>query len=278
MFLKSKFLIIIFIALTYSVNALCMYEKMIDNWNVIQSAAIFHISMFYNKWMYGADFTFNVIINETGNNNSIGEKNIILEQDVNGAIIKLNDGENTPIVLGTIPYNHRHMTILRKQFKLLSEDNIDLYVLTRQFECNWAGLSWLIKNDKKINVLHYPTTDFTAPSFIDLLRAVRDLKNRDAIVGQKLAYVHCKAGRGRSAVVVAAYILYLFNRVNVDVSIDQIEFFLQTRRPQVKFNNVHKTALTNFQNSLKKAGNFEQLYELHKDKVEQRDKIIYLYM
>jgi atypical dual specificity phosphatase len=53
--------------------------------------------------------------------------------------------------------------------------------------------------------LHLPTTDHFEPSLVDLKTAVRFIAEHEAL-GKKV-YVHCRAGHGRSAAVVFAWLL-----------------------------------------------------------------------
>ena len=56
-----------------------------------------------------------------------------------------------------------------------------------------------------IEQFHMPTTDFTHPSLDDVTRAVEFIE-RFAKRGEKV-YVHCKAGRARSATVVMCWLM-----------------------------------------------------------------------
>lgn len=57
----------------------------------------------------------------------------------------------------------------------------------------------------EIEQLHIPTTDFTHPDFADLELAV-EFMDQQIAAGRKV-YVHCKAGRARSATVVACWLI-----------------------------------------------------------------------
>ena len=76
-----------------------------------------------------------------------------------------------------------------------------------------------------IEQLHLPTTDFVPPSYEDVVRGVAFI---DAHIrrGGKV-YIHCKAGRGRSATVA---ICYLIARGHTPESGQKL---LQEKRPQV---------------------------------------------
>ena len=74
--------------------------------------------------------------------------------------------------------------------------------------------------------LHLPTIDFTAPSYDDVLRGVAFIREH-AARGEKV-YVHCKAGRGRSATLV---LCWLIEREGIDA--EEAQRRLVARRRQV---------------------------------------------
>jgi atypical dual specificity phosphatase len=57
----------------------------------------------------------------------------------------------------------------------------------------------------EIEQFHMPTVDFTHPRYDDVAQAL-EFMDRKIAEGRKI-YVHCKAGRGRSATVVIAYLI-----------------------------------------------------------------------
>ncbi|HYG73556.1 MAG TPA: dual specificity protein phosphatase family protein [Planctomycetota bacterium] len=56
-----------------------------------------------------------------------------------------------------------------------------------------------------IQELYLPTIDFTPPSSVDIASGVEFIKQQVARGGK--VYVHCKAGRGRSATIVMCYLI-----------------------------------------------------------------------
>lgn len=76
-----------------------------------------------------------------------------------------------------------------------------------------------------IDELYLPTIDFTPPRLEDIQRGV-DFIQRHASGGRKV-YVHCKAGRGRSATIVMCY---LITRGHTPESAQTL---LSQKRPQV---------------------------------------------
>ncbi len=186
--------------------------------------------------------------------------------------MSMHDGKTIPLILGAIPRYKEHIDEIKKQANLTDKDKIGFYTFNRDFECSWlfSGLSELKKDVP--NISHeYPTTDFGSPSFVDLLRAVRDLDSRDSRE-EKIAYVHCKAGRGRSATTVGAYLMHVCNKAGISADPKQIEEYLMAQRSVVSLNNEHRAMLAKFSQELKEAGNFTALYEKYKAAVEARDK------
>jgi atypical dual specificity phosphatase len=109
------------------------------------------------------------------------------------------------LVLGGIPlenYNHLQM---------LKEKGIDaVYAILEDFEANsltFCSAPVLEKHwkDQGINYYRLSCEDMKAMSLKDLMKAVEWI-HQQILMGKKV-YVHCKAGRGRSAMVVAAYMM-----------------------------------------------------------------------
>jgi hypothetical protein len=277
-------------AATVAVDKRCQVAKMITSAKKILrlagSAIAFWPSRWYNKIWYGRLFTFNRIAGEKivhqeasiSKNLRTFKVGAISFQIHEGKLVGMNDGKKTPLVLGSIPCTPKHIALLRRTYALNATDSIAIHTLNRTFERDWAGLSDLQAQDSSLRVIQYPTIDYGAPSFINVLRAVRNLENRDS-GKEKLALVHCKAGRGRSATVIAAYLIHLFHQVpaealqGLDV-IALIEDYLKLIRPQVSLNADHKKALRNFSVRLKAAGSLQNLIEQHKHALAARDAVI----
>jgi protein-tyrosine phosphatase len=84
------------------------------------------------------------------------------------------------------------------------------------------------------NYLCLPTLDANAPTNADLATAVAAINATDGIV-----YVHCAAGHGRSATVVAAVLIAR----GICPDVDTAERFLQAIRPGVKLTPPQRTLL-----------------------------------
>ena len=90
------------------------------------------------------------------------------------------------------------------------------------------------------NVSHFPTPDHTPVSVSDLNQAA-DAIHRELESGRDV-YVHCKAGRARSAMVVAAYLMKHQNQ-----SISEAEKTIKGARPQAYIKQLQKSHLYDFQ-------------------------------
>lgn len=77
-----------------------------------------------------------------------------------------------------------------------------------------------------IDQLHLPTIDFTAPSLQDVVRGV-DYIEAHARKGESV-YVHCKAGRGRSATLVLCWLI-----THMGVSPEEAQQYLKGKRGHV---------------------------------------------
>ncbi|MCX5922330.1 MAG: hypothetical protein NTX86_03310, partial [Candidatus Dependentiae bacterium] len=183
---------------------------------------------------------------------------VYIERNQRGIITRISDGKS-PLMLGSIPSQETNIQKLRDEFGLSDVAIIKVYTLNRPFERNWSGLAKLVKNNpKKLKAFTYVTTDSGPPAFIDLVKAVYDLEHRDA-TPHTLAYVHCKAGKGRSAVTVAAYLAHLGNKAGITLTPQEIKQFLVSKRPVVRFNDYHQKGLEQFCEELQKAGSLEAL-------------------
>lgn len=227
-----------------------------------------------------SSFSFVNVKNNTGFtcNQIAGDKvevgyghNVII--DSSGVIKAVNDGKITPLMLGSIPSKSFHIDQLKNSGDgfFNPHASVGLFTLNEGWECKKAGLSKLVKKDKQIEQRTYPTKDMTAPSFIDLLRAVRDLEKRDAH-NHQVVLVHCKAGRGRSATVVAAYLLHVIHKSGKATTLNQVEAYLVTHRKQVRLHEVQKKAVEYFYGQLKQAGGLDNLCKKHKVAITQRDQ------
>lgn len=236
----------------------------------MRTKAGFHLSRYYSKIRHGSMFNYDQIVENDKSADSTATTPIITH-DAFGNIQTIYDAKRTPLLLGSIPSTQRHIDQMKKDISQSAQSGaVGIFTLNEPWECNTAGLALITKNNKTIEQFHYPSQDFSTPSFIDLIRAVRDLENRDSH-NQQLSLVHCKAGRGRSATVIAAYLSHIIHKAKGITTPEQIEAYLVKRRAQVKLSKEQKECLAYFYNKLVEAGTFENLYEQHKKAVEKKD-------
>lgn len=248
------------------------YQELKEGYNVAKSALTFHASFVYNKIVFGSSFSFDPITSDCCSKAPCRSRVPRVVKDENGTIVCIDDAKKVPLALGSIPRSQKNIDAIKRAFNLSKQDRLGIYTLNRDFERNWAGLTQLEK-EQPLTLHKYPTTDYTAPQFVDLLRAVRDLDNRDT-TDEKVAYVHCKAGRGRSATAVEAYLLYICHKAGVVTTPAQVEAYIKSRRPCISMNADQKALLAEFDGALKKAGNFQALCADYKEAIQKRDEQI----
>mmetsp|Transcript_32759 Transcript_32759/g.58692 ORF Transcript_32759/g.58692 Transcript_32759/m.58692 type:complete len:236 (-) Transcript_32759:1421-2128(-) len=91
-----------------------------------------------------------------------------------------------------------------------------------------------------IEHLHLPTVDFLfAPDVNDMERAVAFI--HDNVSAGKRTYVHCKAGRGRSATVVVCYMVR-----HKGMTPEEAVEFVREKRPQISLASGQWTAVLNY--------------------------------
>ena len=129
-------------------------------------------------------------------------------------IVKTSSGGR--LLLGGLPWPHSMQT------QLVGKEHVSAVVN--------------LVSEKKIEIpgierCDVPMTDFVHPEKSEVEKAVDFIEN--SLKNGKTVYVHCRAGKGRSATVVMCW---LVSRMGYDpLSAQQ---FLQSRRPQI-LNNLH---------------------------------------
>ena len=92
----------------------------------------------------------------------------------------------------------------------------------------------------EIEQLRIPTVDFTHPSLEDVERAVAFMDSH--IAKQETVYVHCKAGRARSATVVMCWMIK-----NRQLSADRVQQRLNQYRPHINQKLAQRPVVQEFQ-------------------------------
>lgn len=90
-----------------------------------------------------------------------------------------------------------------------------------------------------IDQLWLPTVDFNPPTFEDVSRGV-DFIKKHASLGEKV-YVHCKAGRARSATVVICWLVR-----HRSMALPEAQSHLLRKRPHVNAKLVHRPVVRQY--------------------------------
>lgn len=233
----------------------------------------FHVEMYINQLKNKSDFTFHKLASDIIDGQD-QQSSFSINYDATGKnIIALHDGKKTPLILSSIPYKTEHISRITATHQLKTQAKIGVFTLNDTWEYPTSGLDKLIEQNTNLTQYRYPTEDYTAPLFIDIVRAVYDLQHRDE---HKLdaAIVHCKAGRGRSATMIAAYLLAIAHQNNVETDLQQITAYMKLRRPTVALKPKQQAAVNHFYDELKKTGNLDTLYEKYSQAIQQRESEI----
>ena len=111
-----------------------------------------------------------------------------------------------------------------KHVDLLNENNVDAILdVTAEFD----GLDWTAYQED-YKYLNIPVLDHTSPTSEQLVLAINWLNQQ--VSDNKNVVVHCALGRGRSVLVVAAYLLAKNPNLSVDEALKQINQIRQTAR------------------------------------------------
>lgn len=116
----------------------------------------------------------------------------------------------------------------------------------------------VLKSDwenRAVTYLQIPIQDLAAPSIDKIEAAVAFIKTQSE--NNKKTYIHCKAGRGRSATIVISYLMkhHAEEIGNFKLDKDFVEKaikFVKTKRPQISLTRWQKQALKDYHSHLKK--------------------------
>lgn len=219
------------------------------------------------------------------------ESSDVVEQEINNGIcigwnsrdelVFVNDNKKRPLVLGSIPQKEDDIdSICKTHLDKIENHNgsigakpkMCIISMNEKFEQDWSGLTQLLRHNRSIRFHDYPTRDGTAPSLANLVAAVNQLDKRDESLDE-LVYVHCKAGKGRSACVVAAYIALVIHRMNPNrlcslsstkrrhITVQTIESYLKHKRPVVHLNVEQRKVVEEFMVMLDLHKDFDLIYK-----------------
>ncbi len=94
-----------------------------------------------------------------------------------------------------------------------------------------------------IDQLHIPTTDFTHPNLRDIEQAVEFVE--DHVNKKRMVYIHCKAGRARSATVAICWLMKYRG-----MSAAAAQAFLLLARPHINPNLAQRPVVQQFSKNL----------------------------
>lgn len=95
-----------------------------------------------------------------------------------------------------------------------------------------------------IEQFHMPTIDFTHPAYDDVVKAVEFIEAN--VSDEKTVYIHCKAGRGRSATVAICWLMKHYGLSGSDA-----QKLLLEKRPHVNARLTQRPVVQRFEASLK---------------------------
>jgi len=143
------------------------------------------------------------------------------------------------VILGAIPFS-----FLTE--KLVSEEKVGAVIsLNMPYERQYITTTTEQWHDLGVEHFKIDIPDFVStPSLEHMWQGINLIKSKEQ-AGLK-TYVHCKAGRSRSATLVAAYIIDRY-----DKSVEESMQFVREQRPHVKFTELQIRTLAEFYYSYK---------------------------
>ena len=103
------------------------------------------------------------------------------------------------VILGAIPLDQHLKTLTDKEKVTHVLTLVDYFELEAGIVCPITTQQW---SDEKVNQLHIPTPDFLGVTPENIQQGVEFVEKAREEKG--IVYIHCKAGRGRSATIVVA--------------------------------------------------------------------------
>ncbi len=94
-----------------------------------------------------------------------------------------------------------------------------------------------------IEQFYMPTVDFTHPAYDDVCRAIEFIEAK--VEDKKTVYIHCKAGRGRSATVAICWLMKHFG-----LTAAEGQFVLLEKRPHVNARLTERPVVQKYESSL----------------------------
>lgn len=240
-----------------------------DPKDTIPERVFFQVTNIVNKIAQPADQKFHEILDTI--DGATDKKPIVrvhVGEDGKMLSIQAMDDGKRLLFLGTMPqwyglnwtdwWNNR-LTNQYEQIRIQSKNNKKARILNINFntpyELQKTGLCKTAQDDGAVTVHFYKTQDTYASSQDRLLEIIDKIKIRGKDV---ITYVNCKAGKGRSATGVAAYLFDLFERAElrdqhgkvivksdfeVSIIFEAINNFLKSKRSVVNINLKQRAVL-----------------------------------
>lgn len=141
------------------------------------------------------------------------------------------------VLLGALP-------LYKKAKEIVEKENVGgVITLNENYETRFLCPTTEEWNSMNVRHLRIPTVDFNnAPTLGQIHEAIAFI---DEIEPSKSIYVHCKAGRSRSSVVVISYLMAKHTQ-NVDSSIEMVK----EKRPHIVLASEHIKRLKEFSKTL----------------------------
>jgi protein-tyrosine phosphatase len=143
------------------------------------------------------------------------------------------------VILGALPFRTQTKQLVDKEHVravLSYNQSYELKLFTNSTE-EWDN------NGVQQHIYH--TWDFHPPDMEDITSGLSVIEKHRAL--KSSVYVHCKAGKGRSATVVTCYLIKRYKLVPND-AID----FLERKRPQISMNKHQRKVIVEFYEQLQK--------------------------
>lgn len=140
------------------------------------------------------------------------------------------DRIDNKVILGALPLH-------KVAEKLVEEENIGAVItLNEEYETRFLCPNKEQWSKLGVKQLHLPTVDYNnAPSIAQIERGLQFI---DESNDSKSVYIHCKAGRSRSAVVVLCYVMKSYTLGAADAIT-----FVKSKRPHIVLGTEHQKAV-----------------------------------
>ncbi|XP_002160979.1 phosphatidylglycerophosphatase and protein-tyrosine phosphatase 1 [Hydra vulgaris] len=141
------------------------------------------------------------------------------------------DRIDNKVILGALPF-------YKTAKALVSIENISAVItLNEPYELRYFCPKKTEWNLLGVQQLHIPTVEYSDAPSISKIESALDFINKSS----SSVYVHCKAGRSRSATVVVCYLIKQYK-----MSSDDAIQFVREKRPHIAFSETHYQRILEF--------------------------------